>query len=187
MRCAGGITLSTIFSSKCQLPAIHSHLWDADLHAYGPAWADALIEAFPKITALGYTEVFTHGVWESVTSDLSKSAEDGNICTPYSFRFAEMFGGAKNMKRLYDAAHVAGVSVYQWFGMQFARYSAIWKQHPDWLLREANGDPWDANYESLWAGRMHSGYGQYLEDSVKAVKDDTGLDHIFWDLIRILE
>jgi len=169
------------FQLEVPMPAIHSHLWDGDLHAYGPAWIEPLIAAFPKFAELGYHEVFSHGVWESVTSDPIDRLGDGNICSPYSLRFAEMFGGEANMKRLYDAAHAAGVKMYQWFGMQFSKYSPIWKEHPDWILREANGDPWDGNYGSLYCGRIHSGYGKYLEDGVKAVKDNTGLDYIFWD------
>lgn len=169
------------FHLEVPLPAVHSHLWDGDLHAYGPGWVDPLMSALPAFEKLGYREVFTHGVWESVTSDPTKTADDGNICCPYSFRFAEVFGGAANMKKLFDCAHAVGIGIYQWFGMQFARYSPIWKEHPDWLLREANGDPWDAKYDVLWAGRMRSGYGQHLEESVKTVKDETGLDSIFWD------
>jgi len=169
------------FQLEIPRPAIHAHLWDADLQAYGPAWSEPLSAAFPDFARLGFHEVFTHGVWESVTSDPERGPDDGNICCPYTLRFAEMFGGAANMKRLYDAAHAAGVEVYQWFGMQFAKYSPVWKEHPDWILREANGDPWDGNYGILYCGRMRSGYGQYLEEGVKRVKDETGLDHIFWD------
>ncbi len=169
------------FQLEVPLPSIHAHLWDADLHAFGPAWSEPLIAAFPAFAKLGYPEVFTHGVWESVTSDPERRPEDGNICSPYSLHFADMFGGNPNMKRLYAAAHAAGIEVYQWFGMQFSKFSPVWKEHPDWLLREANGDPWDGNYGSLYCGRMRSGYGEYLEAGVKQVKDDTGLDNIFWD------
>ena len=169
------------FTLEVPLPAIHAHLWDADLHAYGPAWVEPLMAAFPAFAALGYHEVFTHGVWESVTSDPERRPGEGNICCPYSLRYAEMFGGAANMTRLFAAAHAAGVEVYQWFGMQFAKYSPVWKEHPEWVLREANGDPWDGNYGIIQCGRMRSGYGQFLEDGIKKVKDDTGLDHIFWD------
>jgi len=169
------------FRLEVPLPSIHAHLSDAALHAYGPACIEPLLAATPEFARLGYTEVFSHGVWESVTSDPERRPGDGNICCPYSLRFAEMFGGAANMKRLYDAAHAAGVEMYQWFALQLAKFSPVWQEHPEWLLREANGDPWDGNYGILYCGRMRSGFGKYLEDGVKQVKDDTGLDHIFWD------
>ena len=162
------------------LPTLAAHLWDDDLRAFGPGWVDPLIAALPTYHQLGFREVFTHGVWDSVTSD-PEHQKDGNICCPYSFRYAEMFGGNAGMKRLMDTAHAEDLQIYQWFGMQFSKFSPVWKEHPDWVLREANGDPWDGAYQVLWCGRMRSGFGDYLLQSVKQVKDDTGLDNIFWD------
>lgn len=168
------------FQVEVPQPTIASHLWDADLKSYGPAWIEPLKDAFPDFYRLGFREVFTHGVWDSVTSDPARQNE-GNICCPYDFRYAEQFGGATGMKSLMDAAHASGLSIYQWFGMQFSKHSPLWREHPEWLLREANGDPWDGNYGSLWCGRVRSPFGAYLEQTVKKVKDDTGLDAIFWD------
>jgi hypothetical protein len=169
------------FQLEVPVPTVHSHLWDQDLKRYGPAWHEPLIRALPDFRRLGYQEFFTHGVWESVTSDAARAPEDGNICCPYAFRFAEAFGGAAGMKRLVDAAHAAGLRVYQWFGFQFARFSPLWKEHPEWLLREADGDPWDGNYQVLWCGRMRSGFRDLLLDQIRKVRDDTGIDGIFWD------
>ena len=169
------------FKPEVPLPTIGAHLWDADLNRHGPAWTEPLIRAFPEFAKLGYREVMTFGVWESVTSDPARTIEDGNICCPYAFRFAEAFGGAAGMKRLLDAAHANSIQIYQWFGFQFAKFAPIWKEHPDWILREANGDPWDANYQILSCGRMRSPFRNHILAEIKKVKDDTGLDSIFWD------
>ncbi len=168
------------FQLEVPLPTVAAHLWDQDLKDLGPAWTEPMKAVFPAWKALGFREVFTHGVWESVTSDPAHEHE-GNICCPYEFRYADRFGGAAGMKSVFEAAHAAGLSIYQWFGMQFSKFSPIWRDHPDWVLREANGDPWDGAYQILWCGRMRSDFGAYLEQSVRKVKDETGLDSIFWD------
>ena len=168
------------FKLEIPEPSVHAHLWDADLKAYGKTWTQALQKAFPEYARLGYKQVFTHGVWESVTSDSDPKVE-GNICCPYAYRFAEAFGGAAGMKRLNDAARAVGIGIYQWFAPQLSKYAPVWKEHPEWLLREANGDPWDASYHTLWSGRMRSGYGKELLKQIKQVKDDTGIDGAFWD------
>ncbi|MFA6291665.1 MAG: hypothetical protein WC637_07775, partial [Victivallales bacterium] len=167
------------FSPEIPEPSVHAHLWDADLKKRGAGWTRDLGDAFAKYAELGYKHVFTHGVWDSVTSDPTEP--EGNICCPYSFTFAEKFGGAKGMKKLVDKAHESGIGIFQWFGFQFAKNSPIWKEHPEWLLREQNGTPWDGDYGTLWCGRMRSGFGKMLEQQIRKVKDDTGIDGIFFD------
>ncbi|MFW5857878.1 MAG: hypothetical protein ACOCX4_08370, partial [Planctomycetota bacterium] len=169
------------FALEVPLPCVHSHLWDNDLKARGPAWREPLMAALPLYRRLGWTEFFTHGVWESVTGDPERRKGEGNICCPYAFRYADAFGGAEGMKALFDAAHAAGTEAYQWFGFQFARWAPLWQEHPDWLLREANGDPWDGDYNILWCGRLRTPFRDLLYEQIAAVKRETGLDHIFWD------
>ncbi len=167
------------FKPEIPQPSVHAHLWDADLKKRGAGWTNELGEAFAKYAELGYKDVFTHGVWDSVTSDPAEP--EGNICCPYSFTFAEKFGGTKGMRKLADKAHGSGIGLFQWFGFQFAKNSPIWKEHPEWLLREQNGTPWDGDYGMLWCGRMRSGFGKMLEQQIRKVKDDTGMDGIFFD------
>jgi hypothetical protein len=174
------------FRAEEPLPTVWSHLWDAELAKLGAAWHQPLIEALPRYRDLGFRQVFTHGVWESVTSDPARSPGDGNICAPYDYRFAEAYGGAAGMKALTGAARAAGLQVMQWFSFHFSKFSPLWKQHPDWVLREANGDPWDGNYHILWSGRMRSGYGEHFRESIARLHEEAGLDAIFWDSFQNL-
>jgi len=169
------------FKPEVPEPNVHAHLWDQELKERGPNWRLPLMDALAEFKRLGYTGVFTHGVWDSVTSDPERRPGEGNICCPYSFRFAEQFGGAAGMKELIDTAHGQNLKVYQWFGFQFARFAPVWKEHPEWVLREQNGDPWDGNYDILWCGRMRTPFRDLLLQQTKQVKDDTGLDGIFYD------
>lgn len=169
------------FQLETPRPLVHAHLWDADLKARGPLWTEALIAALPLYRRLGYRDVFTHGVWESVTSDPTKTEADGNICCPYRFRFAEMFGGDASMRAIGEAAAAAGVGMFQWYSFHLSMKAPIWKEHPDWVLREANGDPYDANYGSLCAGRLHSDYGRWFEEDIRHSCTAAGSAGIFWD------
>ena len=161
-------------------PCVHAHLWDAELKERGPAWVEPLKEAFPQYAALGYRHVFTHGVWDSVTSDDDPRVH-GNICCPYSYTYAEKFGGAANMKTVGDAAKAAGLRVFQWYSFQLSSFAPVWKEHPEWLMREQGGDPWDGAYGELWSARFRSPYGRKLEKEMLAVKKETGIDCAFWD------
>lgn len=166
------------FKLEVARPQLWVFLWSSELNAFGPAWIDDLFKALPEYKKLGYDDVFTHGVWEG---PCDANGNRGNICCNYDYVYSETFGGAETMKRLFDEAHRLDIRMWQWFGMQFDAGSPLWKEHPDWLLREANGDPWDGDYQTLYCGRFRSDFGEHLLDRIKAVKDETGLDGIFWD------
>jgi len=168
------------FTPEIPQPSVHSHLWDKALHKLGKTWTHALKDALPKYQKLGYKQVVTHGVWESITSDPVPGVT-GNICSPYNFRFSEKFGGAKAMRELVAEATACGMDIFQWFSFHISCASSIWKEHPDWILREANGEPWDANYGTIWSGRIRSGYGKWFLSQIMDVHKDTGMQGIFWD------
>ncbi len=169
------------FRLETPRPMIHAHLWDAELKQRGARWIEDLAAALPLYRRLGYLDVFTHGVWESVTSDPTRGLEDGNICSPYRFRFAAAFGGETGMRVLAAAAGAAGIGLFQWYSFHLSKYAPVWKEHPDWMLREANGDPYDAGYVILVAGRMNSPYGQWFEDDIRHSCAAAGTQGIFWD------
>ena len=162
------------------LPQVRAMLWDRELKKRGARWTEPLRRAFPAYARLGFREVFTHGVWESVTSDPSPE-RPGNICCPYAYRFAEAFGGAAAMRATSEAAERAGMRLFQWFSFQLSRLAPVWREHPGWLLRKTSGDPWNASYDELVAGRLNGPYGDWLEAQIAAVRRETGIRGAFWD------
>jgi len=48
-----------------------------------------------------------------------------------------------------DTDMPTGWQVIQWVGFEFHSWSPLWKQHPDWVLKQANDDPWHGKY--AWA------------------------------------
>lgn len=172
------------FQLETPQPMIHCHLWNPDLEALGARWTEPLVAALPEFARLGYREFYPHFPWTG-TSDDPQFQFDRNICANYDFIFSEKFGGVAGMKQLCDAARRHGMDVVQWVGFEFHSWSPLWKEHPDWVLRQANGAPWDAGYRgpywSLWCGRMRSGFRQHLYERLKAAYATTGLGTYFWD------
>ncbi len=168
------------FDLEIPQPTSGVPLWDKGLKARMTEWSKPLENNLAEYARLGFRQVFVHGVWDSVTSDLTPGIE-GNMCCPYSFRFAEAFGGAQVMKRLNDKAQALGLRMMQWFSFHLSQRSPIWREHPDWVLHEANGDPWDGDYHTLWSGRIRSEFGQWFLKQIIDVKKETGISGIFWD------
>ncbi|EIQ01381.1 hypothetical protein OpiT1DRAFT_05957 [Opitutaceae bacterium TAV1] len=169
------------FEPELPRPSLHAHLWDEELKLLGKDWMAPLRDALPAYRKLGYKQIFTHGVWESVTSDPSPPSGPGNICCPYLFRFADAFGGADSIRRLTAAAAAENMDVYQWFSFHLSRHAPVWKEHPDWVMKESGGEPWDASYCTLWSGRFRSAYGEWIRDMVEAACGESALTGIFWD------
>ncbi len=174
----GRIHASYGFKTEIPRPAVAGHLWDPQFHQYGKEWHQPMIDSFPTLQRLGYHQLYMHGVWEGATSDPDAS---GNICCPYRFRHDDMFGGPEGMKRLIDAAHESDIEVFHWAGFQFSKSAPIWKEHEDWILKNAVGDPWHAGYQILQCGRMRSGFRDACFEDLKTTREETGLDGIFWD------
>lgn len=168
------------FKPEIPMPKVGAHLWDVDLKKLNEKWSDELREALPEYHRLGYRDVFTHQVWNSITSD-PNPPEPGNICCPYDFQFAESFGGNSAMKKLTEAAEANDITIFQWFSFHLSKHAPVWKEHKDWIMREANGDPWDGNYGSLWSGRFNSPYGDWMRNQIKETCRVAGLKGMFWD------
>jgi hypothetical protein len=166
------------FQLEIPRPAVSGHLWDAQLLDLGTDAQQAMIDAFPEFQRMGYHQLYTHGGWEGATTDPDAH---GNICTPYAFRHDDAFGGPAGMKRLVDAAHAHGIEVFHWAGFQFSTSAPIWKDHADWILRAANGEPWHAGYKILQCGRMRSGFRDHIFGQLKQMREETGMDGLFWD------
>ncbi|HEY8666648.1 MAG TPA: hypothetical protein VIL86_08295 [Tepidisphaeraceae bacterium] len=172
------------FQLEVPRPIIWSHLWNDDLEVYGTAWIEPLLDALPTYARLGYQEFYPHAPWTG-TSDDPTFQFQRNVCANYDYLFSEKFGGPASIKKLCDAARQLGLGVVQWVGLEFHAWSPLWKQHPDWVLRKADGDPWSARYSwaqgALWAGRIRSGFRDHLYQRLKAAQQETGLSACFWD------
>ncbi len=154
-------------------PIVWAFMWNFDLDAYGAQWVDPLIEALPTYRELGYTDLFTHGVFEGTSND--PNIQFGNVCLNYDYRYCEEFGGPSAMKRLFDRAHELGMKTWQWFGFYLAPDAPLLNEHPEWRLHMADG----GNVGG--AGSMRSGFRDYLWDRIMAIRKETGLDGVFWD------
>ncbi|MBN8523771.1 MAG: hypothetical protein J0M02_00205 [Planctomycetes bacterium] len=161
-------------------PTFSAHLWDAELKRRGSDWRLPLMDILPDAARMGWRWLYTFGVWESATSD-PQAYPGQTICCPYAFRYAQEFGGDTGMRQLCDVAHANGISVSQWFSNHLSRYAPILREHQDWVLKEPDGDPYDASYHILNTGRMRSPYGAELEGQVRSVQQRTGLNGAFWD------
>ena len=104
---------------------------------------------------------------------------DANLCQPYDYRIHERYGGPERFREFCDAAHRHGVRIVLWLGVP-SSFAPVSKEHPDWIIHYDSGAPWDGNYGVLNAVSFHRGFGDWLLDEVRYLKD-LGLDTVFFD------
>ena len=90
------------------------------------------------------------------------------------------------MRALADAAHAAGLQAGLWLAPFVCETeSAIYREHPDWLLKE-NGAPWccGGNWSGFYALDIdHPGVQEYLTKVFRRVFDEWGFDLVKLDFL----
>jgi len=161
------------FTPEIPRPTVWAFMWNYDFEVYMADWVEPLIGALPEYRRLGYTDMFTHGAFEGTTNDFSIPGR--NVCLNYDYKYCDEFGGPAAMKRLFDAAHEQGMTTWQWFGFYLDEKAPLGKEHPEWRLKTANG-----NFAGC-ACSMRSGFRDYMLQSIRTIREETGLDGAFWD------
>lgn len=89
-------------------------------------------------------------------------------------------------KRIHDAGYRAGL----WLAPFVAeKKSRLFREHPEWLLRDAEGNPVAAGNSNLWSGDFygldiyHQGLREYLRQVFDAVIDQWGMDLVKLDFL----
>lgn len=144
---------------------------------YPPADLFDRWEAYlPWLKESGFQTLFIAGFNNHAGHDLPFVS---NMCTPYDYHVHSRYGGPERFRQFCGAAHARGLKVVTWIGAP-SQTAPIMEQHPDWMIRYDNGAPWDGNYEFLSACSLRRGFGEWLMDELRYLKD-LGLDTVFFD------
>lgn len=125
----------------------------------------------PDLRRLGFKRIYLGPIWEGI------------VCGPDRIAVAERHGGEAGLKCLCDAAHHADMQVIAWLapGHLWCE-SSIFKAHPDWELRGRDGNPPTTYcWPTLRGVNLTTPYSDYFVDSVRGLRERTGLDGLWLD------
>ena len=105
----------------------------------------------------------------------------GNNCSPWQFRLSDFLGGDEGLRVFCDACHARGIKVFFWIAGHLQREAPVWKKHPDWVVRDQCLSVWDAHYGSIHALSFVHGGAEWLLGDLKATREATGVDGIWFD------
>jgi hypothetical protein len=137
-------------------------------------FSDVKTTYIPIAKDLGCKAIYYGGIWES------EGVLGVNFLGFTGLGVNDALGGMAGLKDLCDEAHLNGIKIMVWFPTGHLYYtSPILADNPGWLAKNPDGTNYSWSYTDLLMSSFKTGYRTYALNSLKALKDDTGLD-AFW-------
>lgn len=105
----------------------------------------------------------------------------GNNCCPFRYQLSDHLGGDAGLRRFCDAAHAQDIKVFIWISGHLATEAPIWREHPEWVVRNHGQLLWDGHYRLIHAMSFVHGARQWLADDLRQVRAATGVDGVWFD------
>ncbi len=129
----------------------------------------------PRAAELGYNAIYFGPRWECL---------GGNVCAPQEFRFAEKWGGEELMRDVCATGKRLGVKAVPWLcthiGIRHAG-GELSRQHPDWIVQDIYGGPYDARYGEVGALDLNGPAGDYWFERLCYHVEEIGVEAWFFD------
>lgn len=124
----------------------------------------------------GFTGVSLYSIWDN--ADFHGGAKSMNI---WDLSVCEGYGGAKSLEFLASECKRQNLRVIFWVPAGHLWGQAnLWKEHPDWLLRRADGAIAKTPTGPVF-GSLNSGFADYFRERVSAVTRQFGFDGVWMD------
>lgn len=124
----------------------------------------------------GFSGVLLDTIWENIEAHGGKK----NLNT-LDYTVSDAYGGEAGLRALIEACHERGLKTIAWTpSAHLVNSSPVWRAHPDWLQRNANGEPW-LNPSGLSHGALDTEFAAYWGSRVAGVVQRSGLDGLWMD------
>ena len=124
----------------------------------------------------GFTAVSLYSIWDN--ADFHGGAKNMNV---WDLSICQEYGGEAGLRALVDECKRQDLRVIFWVPAGHLWDQAqLWKDHPDWLLRRADGSIAKTPTGPVF-GNLHSGFGNYFRDRIVGVIRQFELDGVWMD------
>lgn len=124
----------------------------------------------------GFTAVLLDNVFDNV-----EFHGGGKNLNTWGYDVCEGYGGDAGLAVLVAACRARRLAVHAWIPTGHLSADApMWQAHPDWLLRDARGEPWKSPSGGV-AGDCASGFGAHFVERVGGLVRRHGLAGCWFD------
>jgi hypothetical protein len=124
----------------------------------------------------GFTAASLDVIWDNL--EFHGGQKNMNV---WDYVVCPGYGGESGLRALMDECKKRRLRVIAWAPAGHLNpASPVWKQHPDWALKNDRGDVFQ-NPSGLWHGDLDTGFHDYFRDRVGSVVRRFGLDGLWLD------
>ena len=125
----------------------------------------------------GFTGASIDVIWDN--ADFHGGAKNMNV---WDYAICEGYGGPPALQELVDACKQHGLRVTAWVPAgHLTSASPVWKEHPDWILKNSRGEPFVNPAGGIWHGALDSGFRDHFVDRVAGAVRRFGIDGLWVD------
>lgn len=144
-----------------------------------PDFYEKWIKRLDDVVRMGFKRILLHTPgW---VSDVTEN-RPGDLFAHHGHVVAAEFGGNEALARFCTAAHKRGLQVIVWIGTHNSAWSPVFKEHPDWAIRDSNGQPCLSAATAIHVipGDMSSGFKEKVLSDLRVIRE-CGADGIWYD------
>ncbi|MCX6900960.1 MAG: hypothetical protein NT105_19980 [Verrucomicrobia bacterium] len=144
-------------------------------------------ETLSLCAKLNYRRVLIGSPWisyrtEGMTVKAMSTVTYDSRCGTIEVEVSPRYGGRPALRRFCDAAHARNIEVFAWYpAFHLANCSRHLSEHPEWIIRKADGSPFTMSYFHITAISPRQEAQQHFLAKLKEVKEACGLDGLWLD------
>jgi len=125
----------------------------------------------------GFTGASIDVIWDN--ADFHGGAKNMNV---WDYVVCEGYGGAAGLRALVEECRQQQLLVTAWLpACHLTSESPVWKQYPDWILKNQRGENFVNPAGGIWHGALDSGFREYYVGRVAGIVREFGLDGLWVD------
>ena len=103
-------------------------------------------------------------------------------CDPWGLEISPALGGERGLAYVCDQAHERDMKVIIWSTPAHQSMSSpVLREHPEWLVWRADGQPEHRGYKGITAMSLRRGYLNYMVEGYRKLREQTGFDGVWGD------
>jgi hypothetical protein len=146
-----------------------------------PRLAEEGIRRFFPIDAHA-SDVTELGMRRKLDAGIHGDHQCASVCSTHRFFPSPFWGGIKDWRYMARRARALGMEIGCWLAPHFSPRAAIFREHPDWLLRAPDTLYWGGGYsQAIVTADWNTGVYDWVLGDLERWAAEGGLDYIFID------
>ncbi len=132
---------------------------------------------------ISQSDVTEFGMRRKIDAGIQGDLHCASVCATHRFFPSDFWGGIRAWRYLADKSHALGMEIGHWFAPHFSPRSPLYRQHPEYRMIDAHGQPAGGGYgfETLVVADWNTGIRDQVISDLRRWQQEGGIDFLFVD------